>query len=166
MKTFFDRITGREAKQHRAEISALNKDLNYKTALVDDYQRQLAKANTSINTLREAERILRDNEAEYKHQIKTRDAEIAQLKKNLENSAQEVRHAETVVDKANKNITNLTNELNRRVDQFNDLVKDNSRHLSKISEQESRIQFLSDQLSAKNAEPTRTTKIKALKAKA
>lgn len=166
MKTFFDRITGREAKQFRAALDALNQEMKYKTALIDDYQCQISKANTSINVLKAAERLYKENDIELKNQIKTRDAEIAQLKKNLEDSAQEVRHAETVVDKANKNITNLTNELNRRVDQFNDLVKDNSRHLNKISEQESRIQFLSEQLSAKNAQPTRTSKIKALKAKA
>lgn len=166
MKTFFDRITGREAKRHKAAITELTNIAAYKTALIDDYQKQLSKANESITTLKAAERLYKENDRELKNQITLRDAEIAVLKKNLEDSAQEVRHAETVVEKANKNITNLTNELNRRVDQFNDLVKDNSRHLNKISEQESRIQFLSEQLSAKNAQPNRTSKIKALKAKA
>ena len=166
MKTFLSRITGREAKKFKAEIDALNKDLNYKTALIDDYQRQISKANSSIHVLKAAEKLYKENDTELKNQIKTRNAEITILKKNLEEASQEIRHAETVVEKANKNITNITNELNLRVDQFNDLVKDNSRHLKKIGELESRIQFLSDQLSAKNAESTRTSKIKSLKAKA
>lgn len=166
MKNFLSRITGREARQQRAEIAALKKDLNYKVALIDDYQRQIAKANSSVNVLRAAERLFKENEAELKGLVKKRSGELDMLKKNLETAAQANRHAETVIEKAEKNITDLTAELQRRTDQFNDLVKTNSNLSREIAEKERLMKLMTEKLNALQGNPqvpARSSKLKSLK---
>lgn len=150
MKNFFDRIFGR--KQLREQLADLAKLRASDQATLAAKDREISDLLSRNTTLKTAERTLRENEKELIAQVEKREIEKGNLRAQLETANLWIKEAATTIAESQKAITELQNELNTRLDQFNELVQTNNSLSRQIQEKDQIITDLQIQLKACQAE--------------
>jgi chromosome segregation ATPase len=146
MKNFFDRIFGRQQlKEQLAKLTVLRASDQITLAARDREISDLLSRNTTLKTV---ERTLRENEKELIAQVEKREIEKGNLRAQLETANLWIKEAATTIAESQKAITELQNELNTRLDQFNELVQTNNSLSRQIQTKDATIQDLQIQLAA------------------
>lgn len=149
MKNFFDRIFGRQQlKEQLADLAKLRASDQMGLAEKDREISDLLSRNTTLKT---AERTLRENEKELIAQVEKREIEKGNLRAQLETANLWIKEAATTIAESEKTITELQNELNTRLDQFNELVQTNNSLSRQIQTKDQLITDLQNQLKGHQA---------------